>query len=67
MCLLCVEIQKDRMKLKEVVSAYKEMVVEKDHLKELDRVINDKYGQENFEEALSWDSSNFIKINLLKR
>jgi hypothetical protein len=65
--MLCVEIQKDRMSLKEAAAAYREIVVDKDHVKELDKVIVDKYGQDDFEEALSWDSSNFIKVNLLKK
>lgn len=52
MCILCVEIQKQRMTLKEAVSAYREMVVDKAHLKELQESINERYGQDNFEEAL---------------
>ena len=51
MCLMCIEIQKDRMKAQEVVRALGEFVPPKDHEDELFSVIVDKFGQEAFAQA----------------
>jgi hypothetical protein len=47
MCLMCVEIQKERMKLSEVVRALGEFVPPKDHEDELTDVIFSKFGMED--------------------
>jgi hypothetical protein len=47
MCLMCVEIQKERMKLNEVVRAFGEFVPPKDHEDELTDVIFSKFGMED--------------------
>ncbi len=52
MCLMCWEIQKDRMKVNEVVRALREFVPPKEHEEELQQVIFDKYGVEAVTEAV---------------
>lgn len=43
MCLLCIEIMKDRITFAEVDKALKEFVVPKEHKEELDKVIDEKF------------------------
>lgn len=56
MCLMCVEIQKERMKLNEVVRALGEFVPEPKHEEELANLIFKKFG---YEETVA----EFIKQN----
>lgn len=52
MCLMCVEIQKDRMKLNEVVRALKELTIPKEHEAELYSTITTKFPIMDVMEAL---------------
>lgn len=45
MCLLCVEIQRDKITFREVNRALSEFVVPKDHQEEFEKVAKDKYGR----------------------
>lgn len=45
MCLLCVEIQKDKITFREVGRALSEFVIPKEHKDEFNKVVTDKYGK----------------------
>lgn len=53
MCMLCVEIQKQIMTIKEVARAYRENVTPDDHLAELMVEIEKNYGLKAVGEELS--------------
>lgn len=44
MCIMCIEIQKDRMKLNEVIKALGEFSVPIEHEEELFNVVVEKFG-----------------------
>lgn len=51
MCMLCVEIQKERMNLKETARAFREMTVPESHQDEIMEVIQKQFGADKFLEA----------------
>ncbi len=53
MCIMCLEIQKDRMTLKEMGNALSEFVVEPGHIDELLNVAKTKFGPEQVMNELS--------------
>jgi hypothetical protein len=58
---MCVEIQKDRMKLFEVVKAFKEYVPDPKHESELAEVIFKKFGvQKVYEEVVNQGMSGLL-------
>ena len=46
MCVLCVEIQKQRMTVREVASAYREFAIPEGHEKELHDTIENNYDKD---------------------
>lgn len=46
MCMLCVEVQKQRMTNREVASAFREMIVSDDHLDTVISTIRQNYDQD---------------------
>ena len=52
MCLLCVEIAKDNMNIREAASAYIELEVDTDHNDELLQILKDKYGANELVDAV---------------
>lgn len=58
MCLLCVEIQKDKMTFKEVYSAMGEFIIPDDHKKEVIENVKNKYGSDSAAKIFGQDALN---------
>lgn len=52
MCLLCTEIQKGNMTVREVARAWWELPAESDHTEEVANLIEGRYSKEEFVEEL---------------
>lgn len=52
MCMLCLEVIKDRITLPETLYAMKEFVVSEEHKVELVKTIEDKFGVDNVINAI---------------
>ncbi len=57
MCLLCVEIQKGQMTIREVTRAYTEIKIPREHEAELLKVIEEKYDFEELFKLLVEDKN----------
>lgn len=53
MCVLCVEVQKQRMTVREVARAFRETVVSNEHFDEVLETINKNYGTDEVAVELS--------------